>query len=192
MRQALLKYDDRDRDDARDQLSDWLRSLFHFELATRDAALQRARPEPIYFRMLRDSGFELLPEVTDPAIPRVPSFAPNDSKPLPRGWLSALSSSRWFGVVLVAVVFFSIGLGVLIGRTHGPAENAGYLYVIADRPAMVSVGGRGVGRTPVQRVPVLPGRHRVVLRSDGALVVRVVDVRAGQNRLVKGEFGPGD
>ena len=189
MQTAVQRLDDRSIDQARDELRDWLRSVFHFELATRDAALQRTRGEPTQFRMLRDSGFEMLPEATDPGMPRL-HFGPSSSGDLGRGsWLLSFSRSRWFGIVLVALVFFSIGLGVLIGRSQAPPTNVGFLYVISDQRGGVQVGRRDVGPTPAQRIPVLPGRHRVRVTVDGETREQVTRVRAGQNRLIKFDFG---
>lgn len=189
MRAALVRFEQRGIDEARDELQAWLRELFQAEFAARELALEKSRRDPTRFRMLRDSGFELLPEVTDPAMKAIgPSAdsgtARNRETPL---WRAVLQS-KWLPLVALSFVFFAVGVGVFLSRSRSGADDLGFLYVIASDVARVRVGGQAVGDTPLQRLPVAAGRHQVEVIRGEERVVEVVHVRAGQNRLIRVRF----
>lgn len=190
MRSALLRFETRTTEDMRDDLEGWIRELFLTELRVREAALQRARREPTVFRKVRDSGFELLPEVTDPGLAVPIERALVEPGAIP--WWETFTTSRWFEVVGVAAVFFGVGIGLMIGRLQTPSDDVGFVYVISDRPATVWIGGEEVGTAPVQRIPVYVGTHRVEAQFRGSVRKAVIDVRRGQNRLVKLSFDAGE
>ena len=193
MRAALLRWDQRDREQARNDLADWLAHLFSAQLAAREAALARSRMHPTRFRQIRDAGFELVEEITDPDLRmrrperRRPKTTPHGSwSGLAGVAAAALSTRRWFIGLFVACVLVCAGLGVYLGSRLSTSPGHAYLYVFADVPDVdVSVGGLPLGLAPVQRVPVLPGRHRVVGRWGGTVQSVEVTVTAGENRVVR-------
>ncbi len=195
MRNALLAHDRRSRVQARDELAEWLGDLFQAQLQVRENALTKAHNNPIQRRMIGDAGFELLEEVTDPnlRVPLPPAWQPvptGSQPPIEKGFSNllgtALGSWRWFMVVLCCLVFFSVGLGVYIGRVQPTSKEVGYLHVLSEQPLEVEIGGRKLGRPPIQRIPVLPGLHRVLGRDkSGRLQVMEVEVLAGENKVIK-------
>ena len=198
MRRAVLRYDERDRSEARDQVAEWMSQLFDKELAQRDMALTRARNDASRHRQIMDAGFELLEEVTDPDLrlrptPVQPGAAPRSASASAQmtGLLgSVLGTWRWFALVLASLVFLSVAAGVYIGSAGQRAAH-GYLHVISDAPGVeVRIGETAVGTAPVSKVAVMPGLHRVRGRVDGRERVLDVRVEAGENRVVKLRFAP--
>lgn len=165
----------------RDGVQHWMEELFHVELYARDLALQRARSDPQFFRKVRDSGFELLPEVTDPAMPRLKRGITTTHPPRP----SAPHPSRrnMLGVALASLLAVSLGLGVFVGRLQ-PDVPIAYLYVVAPRGTPIRIGSHAVGAAPLNRIPVEAGRHLVTAETPAGPVTRWIEVRVGQNRLV--------
>ena len=205
MRDALLVSDQRSRDEARNALADWMATLFQDELSLREAALNRTRSDPPRFRQIRDAGFELLEEPTDPDSLRVPPMllARNGSDwreaatpshdPSHADWRSVatvvLSSRRVFLALLAAAVLGCAALGIYLGHRAGGTTAHGYIYIYADAmDVQVTVGGRVLGTAPIQRVPVLPGRHRVEGRTSWGVAAVDVTVSAGENRVVQLQF----
>lgn len=181
MRESVLRFEERSEEVARDELQSFMASLFHVELSARDHALQRARNQPLDFRKIRDSGFELLPEVTDPAVASMPHVVAAPQRRRSR-------RPSWYLLGALATVLVSLGLGVLIGRSRAPLSDVGYLYVLSDREAAISVGETSLGTAPVQRVPVYAGRHRIRAQFEDSEQEVVVYVKPGQNRLVTLNF----
>lgn len=206
MRDALLLWDARGRDEARDALADWMAELFAEQLSWRDAALTRTRIDPPRFRQIRDAGFELLEEPTEPDSLRVPpqllmnemsteavpGSAATAASHAPT-WMGVgaaiLSNRRVFVALLVAAVLGCAALGVFFGYRGGRMESYGYLYVFADSiDVEVTIGEREVGKAPVQRVAVRPGQHVITGRSVLGSATVEVTVAPGQNRVVQLRF----
>lgn len=197
MRQAILRGDERDRVQARNELSDWMGHLFGKELAQRDMALTRARNDASKHRQIMDAGFELLDEVTDPDLryrpPGPPETSGTDSATVGVAGLlgSVLGTWRWFALVLASLVFLSVAAGVYIGSAGGRSEH-GYLHVISDVPGVVvKIGNTDVGTAPVSKVAVMPGLHRVRGSHEGQSEVQEIRIRAGENKVVKLRFEDG-
>lgn len=192
MRTSLLKNDPRPRAEARDQLAEWMAYLFEEQLASRDLALRRARNDPTRHRQILDAGFELLEEVTDPDLRLRPRPAKRPSAPQPSGGAlgllaAVLGTWRWFMLVFAALVFLSIAAGVYIGSSYD--EQYGYLHVHSDADhVQIVVGGKSLGEAPVDRIPVIPGRHRIIGRHGD--VTRTVEVRVqpGENKVIRLKF----
>ncbi|MFH2009326.1 MAG: PEGA domain-containing protein [bacterium] len=65
----------------------------------------------------------------------------------------------------------------------------GWLYITSSVEARVNVDGHNVGRTPIKRLAVNPGRHRLILRSDGGKRRTVyIHTAAGLSRQVHVRF----
>ncbi len=197
MRDALLKSDPRDRATARDELAEWMATLFERQLAQRDMALTRARNDPMRHRQILEAGFELLEETTDPDL-RIrpappPAATPSRGAVASAGMLglvqAVLGTWRWFALVMAALVFLSVAAGIYIGSSQVTAQNYGYLHVFADAEDVeIVVGGTALGSAPVQEIAVYPGRHRIVgKRADEQRTIEV-EVRPGENKVVKLEF----
>lgn len=203
MRRALLAHDDRERQAARDALAAWMRELFSKQLAAREAALTRARPDPTRHRQILESGFELLEETTDPDLrlrptPPSPGEEEVDPRPMAAPGLLGLAGAmlgtwRWFALILAALTFFSVAAGIYIGSAHGPETgHYGYLDVVADTDRVaVVVGDTSVGEAPVQRIAVLPGRHRIVGTARAESRVVEVDVAPGESKVIQLRFAAG-
>ena len=199
MRDALLRADGRDRATARDELAEWMATLFDKQLAARDLALTRARNEPMRHRQILDAGFELLEETTDPDLRLRPASMPPVAKAPSRSSVASagvlglasvvLGTWRWFAVVMAALVFLSVAAGIYIGSSQVAAESYGYLHVFADADdVQIVVGGTAVGAAPVQEIAVYPGRHRIIGRWANQSRTVEVDVLPGENKVVKLEF----
>lgn len=201
MRDALLNADPRDRTEARNELSDWVSQLFHEQLAARDLALRRIRTNPLRHRQLLDAGFELLEETTDPELRLYPLpaglaqdklSAQNTSaqEGLVNALAGVLGTWRWFTLIFSALVFLSVAAGIYIGSNRGSAdERYGHLHVLADLENVeVQVGATSLGPAPIQNIPVIPGRHRIVGSSAGQTRTVEVFVEAGENKVIKLRF----
>lgn len=202
MREALLRYDPRDRATARDELGEWLSRLFEKQLAARDLALNRARQDPVRHRQILDAGFELLEETTDPDLRLKPTAPPpasssgsSKSRPLAQPGLvgfamSVLGTWRWFVMVMVGLVCFSVGAGVYIGASQARLDPSyGYLHVLADTEEVaVMVGNTALGTAPVDHIAVIPGRHRIVGTVQNTRRMVEVDVGPGENKVVRLKF----
>lgn len=198
MREALIKNDPRDRATARDELAEWMAMLFERQLAARDLALVRARQDPNRHRQILDAGFELLEETTDPDLriapaPPPPTRARSGAQVAGTGLMglasAVLGTWRWFALVMAALVFLSVAAGIYIGSAQVAAERYGYLHVFANTEDVdIVVGGTALGKAPVQEVAVYPGRHRIVGTRDGVKKSIEVEVRPGENKVVKLEF----
>jgi serine/threonine protein kinase len=198
MRDALLAGDGRSREDARRELAAWMRALFSRPLAQREALLERLRDDPARHRMVLESGFELLDEVTDPGVSLRPSPGPDgetDPAPPPVGLgllgvvSTALGSWRWFALIFTGLVFLGGALALYVGA-HRQRDTA-YLEIRADRAGVaVTVGGRDLGATPLDEVAVMPGRHRVVGRAEGGARAVEVTVAPGERKVVNLRFAP--
>lgn len=195
MRRAILRNDDRSREVARNELADWMSGLFGERLALREATLDRLRGDPRRFRVVRDGGLELLEEATDPSLR--PRARPSPRRAVqhrgPAGIagivVAALGTRRWFVMIFAGLVVLCAAFGSFVGSQVSYEEHHGYLYVFADRDDVeVTVGDTTVGRAPIQRIPVLPGLHRIVGRTDEGIATANVEVGAGENRVVKLEF----
>jgi hypothetical protein len=68
MSRALRAWDGREPAQARDDLAQWLGSLFGDELRVREHALARARRDPTRHRQIQDAGFELVDEASLEAV----------------------------------------------------------------------------------------------------------------------------
>jgi hypothetical protein len=208
---ALLRWDRRERDVARDQLAQWMGEIFREELRAREDALVRAQKDPARQRQIQDAGFELVDEPTAAdKRPRAPSNAREAARlgPLPvrraeesapgagtgvLGMvLSTVSTWKWFIAMFGALVLFGIATGVYIAQWSGaPDEGVGYLSVVARGPGVeVEIGGRHLGAAPLDRVAVLPGRHRVTGSAGGERVSVEVVVTPGGAATVKLELPP--
>lgn len=176
MSTALRAWDGRDVTQARDDLAQWLGTLFGDELRVRDEALDRARRDPTRHRQIQDAGFELVDEARLEAVrPRrsssIASDLPDRVRPhveqtVPAGhaFAEALTRGSRFYALLGAFVFLGIALGLYWSRFHGgEREDYAYLTVVADSSEVqVIIGNRSLGRVPVSDVAVLPGRHRII------------------------------
>jgi serine/threonine protein kinase len=194
MRASLLEAFETPHTRARDQLAEWMAYLFEEQLASRDLALRRARNDPTRHRQILDSGFELLEEVTDPDLRLRPSrAAPATRLPPSTGPLALvaaiLGTWRWFLLVFAALVFLSVAAGLYIGSAYD--ERYGYLDVTADVDGVaVVIGGKALGDAPVDRIPVIPGRHRITGRSRGVTQTVEVRIGPGESKAVHLRFGP--
>jgi serine/threonine protein kinase len=193
MKESLVQADLRTRAQARDQLAEWMAYLFEEQLASRDLALRRARNDPTRHRQILDSGFELLEEVTDPDLRLRPTRPPPVTAKVPTtGGLLGLAAAvlgtwRWFMLVFAALVFLSIAAGVYIGSSYD--ERYGYLNVVSDHDDVaVMIGGKALGEAPVESIPVIPGRHRIIGRVGGKTRTVEVRVKPGERKVVKLEF----
>jgi hypothetical protein len=83
-------------------------------------------------------------------------------------------------------------------RTEGPgqvgevAANMGFLTIESDHAANVYVDDRKVGITPIVKIEVTPGRHRVlaVEVETGKRKAQTADVTQGEERAVRFAFQP--
>ncbi|MBI2375759.1 MAG: serine/threonine protein kinase [Deltaproteobacteria bacterium] len=188
MRQALLRFDTRSREVAKDQLSEWLSEIFSEELARRDVALGRAWRNPSQHRQIQEAGFELVdarPLSSVPPPRRETSTGPR-SRRVSQLLSTALSSQGWFTMVLAAIVVIGLAMGILLGTRQRASQSYGYLTVRATQPGVeITIGGRRMGAAPILNVPVLPGRHRIVgfVRGDRQTVE--VEVSKGESRTVE-------
>ncbi len=64
----------------------------------------------------------------------------------------------------------------------------GYLVITCNRKARVNVDGHNVGSTPIRRLAVNPGRHRVILRARGRRRTVYLRTVAGYTRRVHVNF----
>lgn len=183
MRKAVVFGDGRSREEARDELEAWLGAVFARELERRDFALRKALGNPREFRMLRDSGFELLPEVTGP-LGRVHSSMPRGTEKTRS--IRRLSSRRslWAGAAVFALA--SVGLGAFLARLdRAPKPRSGVLFVASDRPCEVMLGGRRLGWTPVFGVEVPLGSYQLKCRGGGPADSAEIVIREGQSRFMR-------
>jgi hypothetical protein len=102
---------------------------------------------------------------------------------------AVLGTWRWFLLVFAALVFLSIAAGVYIGSSYD--ERYGYLHVLADQEDVaVVVGGKALGEAPVESIPVIPGRHRIIGRLGNQTRTVEVGVKPGESKVVKLQFAP--
>ena len=203
MRASLLNADERDRTTARNELSDWVSQLFGEQLAARDLALRRVRSDPLRHRQLLDAGFEMLEETTDPELRLypLPAGLERDKKTPEESGLGAglrgaalgvLGTWRWFTLIFSALVFLSVAAGIYIGSSQGSASDRyGHLHVLADvENVEVIVGETKLGAAPIQNIPVIPGRHRIIgiSRKEGRKETVEVFVEAGENKVIRLKF----
>ncbi len=191
MRAALIEGDDRDHQAARDAVADWVGQLFAKELAQREAALRRSMGDAARHRMIRDGGFELLEEVTDPDLRMRPPTIPTVGSRHRGGWwgtaMGLVGPWRWIVLMTAALVFLGISVGLYVAGSQKPEY--GYLHVISDRQdARVTIGQTDVGLVPVRKVTVIPGRHRIQGVAGSQRRVLEVDISPGENRVVKVSF----
>ncbi len=71
-----------------------------------------------------------------------------------------------------------------------PAQPSGdgwvEVEVAGDRAALVWIDGVSAGSTPVERVDIAPGRHRITLRTgNGARIRRTIEVRPGRGTRLR-------
>ena len=206
MRDALLRWDTRTREQAKDELGQWMSEVYASELRFREAALTRARRDPTRLRQMQDAGFELV-EDSRIAEPRGSSGAgakigpppsassTSPSLRIPAGLIglvtTTVSSWRWFILIFGSIVFLGIATGVYFGSHQGSSDRYGYLNIEAKTPRVrVSVGGRDLGEAPIRRVLVIPGRHRVVGTLGEQEEILEVEVSAGGTQHVELSLGP--
>lgn len=205
MRDALLRWDTRSREQAKDELSQWMSEVYAPELRLRETALTRARRDPARLRQMQDAGFELIddPRVAEPRgssgagakIGPPPAAAgTSPSQRIPAGLIglvtTTVSSWRWFMLIFGAIVFLGIATGVYFGSLQGRGGEYGYLSIDAPRRGVrVSVGGRDLGEAPIRRVVVIPGRHRVIARLGDQEETIEVEVGAGDTQRVDLSLG---
>ena len=60
MRDAILRWDPRPREQARDELAQWMTEIYRKQLRTRETELIKARRDPTQYRKMQDAGFELI------------------------------------------------------------------------------------------------------------------------------------
>ncbi|MCK6545815.1 serine/threonine protein kinase [Myxococcota bacterium] len=192
MRAALRRNDARSREVAHDELAEWMGQLFHEELQLREHALVRAFSDPGKRREIQDAGFELIEEATEPHVELPASRSSKKRTPSSR-WSSVpaglvglvvrtLGTWKWFILVMGAIVFLGVATGVYLGAS----QSYGYISVSAGSPDVhVVIGGKPVGRVPVEDVPILPGRYQVVGSVGDETEVIEVDVEAGQREQVR-------
>ncbi|MEL6187836.1 MAG: serine/threonine-protein kinase, partial [Myxococcota bacterium] len=182
MREAVLLGDKRDREEARDDLELWLGAVFARELERREVALRKALGSPTEFRILRDSGFELLPEVTDPLGRAQPSMLKVMDKTRS---IKALRPARSWWAVGAVFGLASIGLGAFLARLDaGPSPRSGVLFVAADGPCEVMLGEQVLGSAPILGLEVPHGTHEVGCRNAKSGGMEVL-IREGQSRFVR-------
>ena len=104
--------------------------------------------------------------------------------------LGLLGTWRWFTLIFAALVFFSVAAGVYIGSSQGSAdERYGHLHVLSDQDEVeVTVGATKLGLAPIQNIPVIPGRHRIVGKAAGQTQTVEVFVKAGENKIIRLTF----
>ena len=183
MRDALLMGDGRGREEARDELELWLGAVFARELERREMALRKARGSPTEFRILRDSGFELLPEVTDPLAQAQPSMLKVMDKTRS---IKGLPSRRSWWAVGAVFGLASIGLGAFLARLdQAPGARSGLLFVASDGPCEVILGGRPLGSAPIVSLELPQGTHEIGCRSSSPGRKVKILIREGQSRFVQ-------
>jgi hypothetical protein len=72
-------------------------------------------------------------------------------------------------------------------RTEAPVGDFGYLNIESDKDAIIYVGDRKVGTTPLKQVEVSPGNHRVLamdVETGARKSVTTVVVRGQERRIV--------
>lgn len=205
MSRALRAWDGREPAQARDDLAQWLGSLFGDELRVREQALARARRDPTRHRQIQDAGFELVDEASLEAVrprrassaiselpERARSLTPSDAPTAPHhGLADALTRGSRFYALLGAFVFLGVALGLYWSRFHSGTDDYAYLSVIADSSdVQVIIGNRALGRAPVADVAVLPGRHRIVgILGDERETIEIV-VPPGRRETVRLSLAP--
>jgi serine/threonine protein kinase len=191
MRAALLDHDGRDRKKARNALAEWVSQLFQEELQIRESALVRAMSNPGKHRELQDAGFELIEEVTEPEFKlRRPAKERTRAKSSKTDLTqedvglvaTTLGTWKWFLLMMAAIVFLGIATGVYLGA----AQSYGYLSVFAASPGVsINVGGKPFGTAPVENIPVLPGRYKVIGSLGADREEIEVEVDAGEREAVR-------
>jgi hypothetical protein len=74
--------------------------------------------------------------------------------------------------------------------TETPVGDLGFLNIESDKDAIIYVGDRKVGTTPLKRVEVTPGNHRVLAMDveTGARKLATTVVVRGQERRIVFQF----
>jgi hypothetical protein len=134
-------------------------------------------------------GFGLLvptrPAVSPPAAPAPDVAAASPQPPaadLPR---TPPAAARPTPVDAVAAVAAASPRAAPAAPPQAAAQAPLFVNVNATPWAEIELDGRPVGETPIARLSVPPGRHRVVARMpDGRVLEREVDVRASGERVV--------
>ncbi|MBI4818018.1 MAG: serine/threonine protein kinase [Deltaproteobacteria bacterium] len=193
MREALLRFDARSPEKAKDELSEWMSQIFEEELARRDVALGRAWRNPSQHRQIQEAGFELVDAKPTPSAPppRREGTAAGRHRSVSAVLSSAFSSQGWFTMVLLAIVVIGVSMGILLGTKQRVSSSYGYLTIRSSEPGVeVTVGGRRMGPAPVTNIAVLPGRHRIVgfMRGDRQTVE--VEIHPGESRTVELRLEP--
>jgi serine/threonine protein kinase len=192
MREALRRSDLRTRVVAHEELAEWVGQLFQEELQLREHALVRAFSDPGKRREIQDAGFELIEEATEPHVEAQAARSSKKRKPssrwatMPAGLVGlvfrTLGTWKWFILVMGAIVFLGVATGVYLGAS----QSYGYISVSAGSSDVhVVIGGKPVGRVPIQDVPILPGRYQVVGSVGDETEVIEVEVQAGQREEVR-------
>jgi hypothetical protein len=134
-------------------------------------------------------GFGLLvptrPAVSPPAAPAPDVAAASPQPPvadLPR---TPPAAARPEPVDAVAAIATAAPPAAPAAPPPAAAQAPLFVNVNATPWAEIELDGRPVGETPIARLSIPPGRHRVVARMpDGRVLEREVDVRASGERVV--------
>jgi hypothetical protein len=62
-----------------------------------------------------------------------------------------------------SLTVFAISVLFVVSAWANPGN--GHLTLVADSPVQVSIDGKPVGRTPIKKIAVTPGRHRIQYQS---------------------------
>ncbi len=181
MRRSLLGSNGWNEPKAREELAEWLRTLYRQEFATRESALRRWTGDPLRFRQISDAGFELLPEVTDPALAR--TTVPRETRSA--GPARRRQRRRLTGLALPLLAILGAALAaVRIAGTHNPDAQSS-LSVAADTAGTVTINGEQRGDLPIDRLRLVPLREYDVEFSSRNRFERLrLVLRPGENRLV--------
>ncbi|MBK8010832.1 MAG: serine/threonine protein kinase [Deltaproteobacteria bacterium] len=206
MCRAILRGTEISREQAKEELAEWMSQIFAPKLVNRDLLLSRASAKnPARLREIQDAGFELLDEVTDPQLenPRRPAGNTNpDATPSNAGQGSRstktsaglvarmVSTWKWFALVAIALSFLGISMGVYIGSRSGAAPMRHGLLAIdsGTRGASVLIDGTTHEVERVARFTLKPGRHKITAIVDGHSTTIEVEIRAGEERVLRVPF----
>ncbi len=208
MRKALLRWDGRSREQAHDELAEWMSEIYNDDLRQRETTLMRVREEPTRHRQIMDAGFELIEEPTrsDRGVP-VPSPAEGQlprrkrssvqdvGTTAPPGIVGLITSTlgtwKWFLLLMSALVFLGLATGIYIASWQAAGSDYGWVSVTAPVPdVQVIIGDRPVGTAPVRDIKVLPGRHRIEGVRGGQRVVVEIQVPRGARETIELKMAP--
>ncbi|MCB9655272.1 MAG: serine/threonine protein kinase [Deltaproteobacteria bacterium] len=207
MRKAILRSTTVSRDQAKEDLAEWMSQIFAPKLGNRDLLLSRARTKnPARLQEIRDAGFELLDEVTDPQMHGPQRATRDKTRDEPTSAAATCASKRtgepsnfvarvvgtwkWFILVAAALSFLGVSMGVYIGSRGATASADQALLEIENRlmHGKVLVDGTMLDLERASHFPINPGKHQLTTIVDGRSTTIEIEVEAGEKRVIHVPF----